>query len=145
MQLQQSVKYIMERLKRNMRHVLAIQRVENRMQNKLNACNRRRGKIKPRRKYLSFFINQARFQILARFCKTKQQIQNLTLLTFQKMCTLIKIGQISRELRSVKDGHPCFVLCILKKYFPRHFTTKFCNKLFQNNKLGSKTVVFSHL
>ena len=29
------------------------------------------------------------------------------------MCTLIKIGRISWELRSVKDGHPCFVLCIL--------------------------------
>ena len=34
----------MEGLKRNMRHVLAIQHVENRMQNKLNACNIWRGK-----------------------------------------------------------------------------------------------------
>ena len=31
------------------------------------------------------------------------------------MCTLIKIGRISLELRSVKDGHPCFVLCILNE------------------------------
>ena len=67
-----------------MRHVLAIQHVENRMQNKLNACNIRRGKIKPRRKYLSFFINQARFQILARFCKNKQQIQNLTFINLSE-------------------------------------------------------------
>ena len=27
----------------------------------------------------------------------------------------IKIGRISWELRSVKDGHPCFVLCILSR------------------------------
>ena len=70
---------------------------------------------KPRRKHLSFLINEARFQILAKFCKNRQQIQNLHSLTFQKMCTLIKIGRISWELRSVKDGHPCFVLRILKQ------------------------------